>query len=81
MSKKPTPPVFPSSGLPLTKVTAEFSYHAVWIGSGDLREPGQNEDVAVLKRSLVHGLKGNSSKISPSVGRFHDVCVERGEGA
>ena len=43
------------SGEP-TQVAAELSQHAVWVGGGHLCEAGQDQDVAVLQRALVHRL-------------------------
>lgn len=45
-----------------TKVAAEFSQHAVWVGGGHLGEACQNQNIAVLKGALVHGL-GEEKKI------------------
>lgn len=39
-----------------TKVAAEFSQHAVWVGGGHLGEARQNQNVAVLQGALVHRL-------------------------
>lgn len=39
-----------------TEVAAEFSQHAVWVGSGHLGEARQNQNVAVLQGALVHRL-------------------------
>lgn len=40
-----------------TQVVAELPYHAVGVSRGNLGKAGQNEDIAVFQRSLVHGLK------------------------
>lgn len=40
----------------LTEVAAELAHHVVGVGSGDLREPRENQNIAVFERSLVHGL-------------------------
>lgn len=40
----------------LTQVTAEFSQHAIWVGSGHLGEACQNQNITVLQGALVHRL-------------------------
>lgn len=45
-----------------TQVAAELSHHSIGVGSGDLGQPRQDENVAIFKRSLVHGLEWNTGK-------------------
>ena len=40
-----------------TKVAAEFSQHAVWVGGGHLSEACQNQNITVLQGALVHRLR------------------------
>lgn len=51
-----------TTSQPPTKVTAEFAHHSIRIGGGNLGESSQDENIAVLKRRLVHGLKGKFEK-------------------
>lgn len=45
-----------------TQVAAELSHHSIGVGSGDLGQSCQDEDVAVFKGSLVHGLERSKGK-------------------
>lgn len=40
-----------------TKVAAEFSQHAIWVGGGHLGEACQNQNITVLQGALVHRLR------------------------
>lgn len=46
-----------------TQVTAEFSQHAIWVGSGHLGEAGQDENITVLQGALIHWLGRREEEI------------------
>lgn len=55
-----------------TEVAAEFSQHAVWVGSGHLGKASQDQNIAVLQGALVHRLREKEQTvmrgfISPAV--------------
>lgn len=55
-----------------TQVAAELSHHPIGVGSGDLGQAGQDQNVAVFESSLVHGLE-----IKSAMGEFLQVGHNR----